>query len=290
MDNSKITIEFDMSHIDRGDKFRLIENYIRDFLTQYFLSFEMEKDIRIILADGVGNTKRRITGNKNDDIDNSMASLIYLDGQFIMVLPIGGFRSEIFPEEAKSYSKEFLENVRLTTNYLIYHEMQHIKNRYDYPALAQILDNALVISDSHTCFKLSACRFIDEYLATANSQNLFRTETDDKVLKEFEELHRKMSRKFSEKKLMHEDVYKIAYFYSHVFAINKIKIMENADELTPKIEDKLDGIGKRFFININNAIKKYSDKNMDLLIVEITRLMGDFYRLGSNSKNISSSP
>jgi len=97
-----------------------------------------------------------------------------------------------------------------------------------------------------------------------------------------------MSRKFSEKKLTHEDVYKIAYFYSHVFAINKIRIVENADELSPRIEAKLDGIEKKFFININNAIKKYLDKDISSLIHEITGIMSDFYRLGSSPKNISS--
>ena len=290
MDNLKITIEFDTSHIDRENKFPFVENYIRDFLVQHFLSVEMEKNIRIILADNVDKAKKRINGNKNDDIDSSMASVIYIDGQFVMVLPIGGFRLEIFPETAKCYSKEFVEKVRLETNYLIYHEMQHIKNRHDYSVLAQILDNTPVISDNYTYFKFSACRFIDEYLATVNSQNLFRTKIDNDILKEFEELCGKMSKKFLEKKLIQQDVYKIAYFYAHVFGMNKIKIMENADESTPKIEEKLDGIEKKFFININNALKKYLDKDINLLILEITRVMGDFYRLGSNSKNIPSSP
>ncbi len=287
MDVSKVTIEFYTSYVDRENKLSFIGNYIRDFLFRYFHSVEMSQDIRIILADNVSNVKKRITGNENENVDISTASVIYLDGQFVIVLPIGGFKLEIFPEDTKNYSKEFIEKVILETDHLIYHEMQHIKNRHDYPILAQILDNTLVISDDYAYFNFSACRFIDEYLATVNSQNLFKTKANDDILEEFENLHGKMNKKFLEKKLIQQDVYKIAYFYAHVFAINKIRIMENADELTPKIEEKLDGIEKKFFINIDSALRKYLDKGINPLMLEITRIMSDFYRLGSNSKHVS---
>jgi len=165
MDNSKITIEFDTSHAGQENKFRFIESYIRNFLDRYFLNFKIEKNTRVILAKNVGDTKKRITGNKNDAIDNSIASATFLGEQFIIIFSIDTFTSELFSEEAK----EALENYRLITNHMIYHEVQHIKNRCNHPILAQILDNTSAIPDSYTYFKLSASRFVDEYLATANS-------------------------------------------------------------------------------------------------------------------------
>jgi len=282
MNVSNITIEFDTSYIDKENKFAHIEKIIRDFLSQYFLSFEIKEHIHIILADSVPKTKRRIDKSQNADYSNSMASTIYLDGKFIVVLPIGGFKLEVFPETIKDYSEEFVESVRLKRNHLIYHEIQHIKNRYDYPVIARIRDNTLGIPDRYAYFKLSACEFVDEYLTTVSSQNRFKATTEDEMFNEFSELQKIIGDKFSEKKLTPQDVSKIAYFYSHVFAVNEIKAMENADGLCQKIEESLDGIEKRFFINLNNAIEKHLGEDLNLLVSEITRIMNDFYRFGSN--------
>src|SRR6266542_4762479 len=132
MDNSKITIKFDTSYIDRENKFSLIESYIRNFLARHFPNIEFKENIRIILADSVVNVKRKITGNESIDIDNSMASVTYLDGQYIIVLPIGGFKMDVFPEEAKHHTENFIKSVKLEMNQLIYHEIQHVKNWHDY--------------------------------------------------------------------------------------------------------------------------------------------------------------
>ncbi len=287
MDISNITIEFDTSYIDKENKFHQIEKVIRSFLSQYFFGFEVKERIHIILADSVLKTQERVDKSQNADYRHAMAATRYLDGQFIVILPIGGFKFEVFPEEVKNYPKEFVERVMLERNHLIYHEIQHIKNRYDYPVVARIRDNTLDIPDGYTYFKLSACEFFDEYLATVSSQNRFRTTTEDGIFNEFIELQKIIGDKFSKKKLTPQDVSKMAYLYSHVFAVIEIMATRNTGSLRQKIEDSLDGIEKRFFINLSNAIEKHLGENANFLISEITRIMNDFYRFGSNNaKNI----
>lgn len=292
MNNSKITVDFDMSQIDKENKFLEIEAFIREFLVQYFPKFEIRENIKIILAKNVGKTKAKITGNKKDVIDKSLASVIYFGGQFVIVFAMSEFKPEMFPQKTESHSKESLKDIRLPIKHLIYHEIQHIKNRYDYPILAKKLDNHSNIPDIHNYFKLSAYKFIDEYLATVNSQSLFGTETDHTILDQFKDLHEKMGSKFLEKKITHEDVSKIAYFYSHVFAINKIRLMKNLDELSPKIENRLNDIEKKFYVNINNVTKTYLDKDIKLdkdiesFVSKITTIMTTFYKIASNRKNL----
>jgi hypothetical protein len=213
-----------------------------------------------------------------------MASTIFWNKQFVMVLPIGGFRLDLFPEEISQHTNDFVEAVRLTRDHLIYHEMQHIKNKYDYPRLFQIESSVQTLADNNNYFKVSACNSLDEYFATLASQQMFRTETDDNILIGFEELHNKMNKKILEKSLTRSDVVQIAKFYTRVFAVNNIK--ETRNGVVFKIEDALEGIEKRFFINLDNAFRDHSNVEIDILVYKITTIFSDFYRFGSRPPKI----
>jgi hypothetical protein len=67
-------------------------------------------NIRIILADNVRSTQAKYTKIDTASIDGPLTCVKYIDGQFIMILPIGGFQFEIFPAILSNFEKEAFKN------------------------------------------------------------------------------------------------------------------------------------------------------------------------------------
>ena len=67
-------------------------------------------NIRIILADNVRSTQAKYTKIDTASIDGPLTCVKYIDGQFIMILPIGGFQFEIFPAILSNFENGAFKN------------------------------------------------------------------------------------------------------------------------------------------------------------------------------------
>ena len=285
MSKLNLTFRFATSRQNVSDKFPMVESFIKQFINEWFSGSLISEEIQVVLTDSIKKTNEELDNNSepNDDPDSLLGCVYYIGDKIYLLLWIDYYLLFALPE-VSDINTDFGQKIKLDAKQVLYHEMQHIKNKFDYPTLMELPKK--VITSSSEYLQYLPYHFLDEYIATVSSQSKFYTLSIDSLKEGFNKIYPSFHEKYVAKKVDVYEIKKIVYWCSHLFALREVTSSSNEDikgieTYLGEVEINLkEFIEKRFFLNLKKEITVFNnEKDIHISAMKIGRILSNFYSL-----------
>lgn len=264
MSKLNLTFRFATSRQNVSDKFPMVESFIKQFINEWFSGSLISEEIQVVLTDSIKKTNEELDNNSepNDDPDSLLGCVYYIGDKIYLLLWIDYYLLFALPE-VSDINTDFGQKIKLDAKQVLYHEMQHIKNKFDYPTLMELPKK--VITSSSEYLQYLPYHFLDEYIATVSSQSKFYTLSIDSLKEGFNKIYPSFHEKYVAKKVDVYEIKKIVYWCSHLFALREVTSSSNEDikgieTYLGEVEINLkEFIEKRFFLNLKKEITVFNN-------------------------------